>query len=187
MRHAARSTAPVAGFRRLLLLAGLLLAACGAAPKAESEFLAAVAPGTFDGYAWLDDAANSSVDAALDAEVRQAVDAELARIGQPRVPLAEADLIVSYSTSTELVNIESDAYVTGHVAEQHEIGTLTIELLSVDSGETLWRGSTEEKLRVSAVLYGGVSSTQFAPTDSTPVWNVRERVEATIAQLAGRL
>jgi len=187
MHQAARIPHPLSGVRRLLLLAGLLLAACSSAPKAESEFFVAVPPGHFSTYAWLDEENREQSDRDLDAAIRRAIDTELERLGQRKAATSDADLIVSYSTEIESEDRESDPYVTGHVAEQIEFGILSIELLDVNAGTPLWKGSTREQLRISAVLFGGVTANQFSPTDAARNWNVEPRVAATIASLAGRL
>ncbi len=186
--HQAAPVAPrFTALRWLVLIAGLLLGGCGSTPMAKGEFLAEVAPGRFATFAWLDDENPGQSDRDLDFAIRQAIDAELARVGQRKTPLAEADLIVSYVTEISVENVESDPFITGHVAEQVEFGTLTIELLDVSSGAAVWRGSTREKLRVSGVLFGGVTANQFSPTGDARDWDAAARVAATIAPLAGRL
>lgn len=171
--------------RGLLLLALAGLSACRMAPGAESQFLVEVTPGNYSHFAWLDEAISERSD--LDAEIHREVEAQMARIGQTKTDLSRAEYFVTYDTTMVTEQRRADPRVSNYVGELVEIGVLTIELLDVQSGEAIWRGSQRGKLRRSAVLYGGATSNNYSPTDSPREWNISKRAEAILASLEDQL
>ncbi len=173
--------------RLLVLLLAALASACSSTPEATSEFLGEVVPGRFRTFAWLDELPAEEPARALSREVRAEVSRGLEGLGLRLSLLKDADVLVGESTVIETERRQSDPYVTGHIAEIHEYGTLSVELLDVRTGEPCWRGTSRERLRRSALVYGGASSERTAPQDAPREWRLEERVRALLAPLAGRL
>lgn len=169
------------------LLAIVLLSACRSTPTASSEFLGDLVPGRFRNFAWLEELPDQEPARALAREVRAEVTRGLERQGLRLSLLKDADVLLRQATVVETESRQSDPYVTGHIAEVHEYGTLTLELVDVRTGEPCWRGTSRGHLRRSALVYGGASSERSAPQDEPRDWRIPERVEALLEPLAGRL
>lgn len=184
-RLAQDSPLPFRTLTILALVALAALAACRMTPEAESEFLVEVQPGSFFHYAWLGEAVSERSE--FDADIHLAIEAQMLRLGQARTDLDEADYFITYDTTIRTEQRKSDPYATTRVGELVEIGTLTIQLLDVRTGEPFWRGSQSGKLRRSAVLYGGIVTNNYTPTDAPREWNIDDRVEEILTPLKGRL
>lgn len=173
--------------RLLLVLLICALLGCTSGPKVSSEVLGDLVPGRFQTFAWLDGLPRETEERELAREVRAEVSRGLEQLGLRLGLLKDADVLLSASAEVEDERRQSDPYVTGHIAEIHEFGTLTVELIDVRTGEPCWRGTSRERLRRSAIVYGGAASERVAPQDTPRDWDLDERVAAMLAPLSGRL
>jgi len=95
----------------------------------------------------------------LDARLRGAIDAELARRGVVKVASEAADFLVAYQVAvqnkTDVQTIYRSYGRAGWggagsvdtVVQQYDEGTLWVDFLRPSSGELLWRGSARTRLR----------------------------------------
>jgi hypothetical protein len=115
-------------------------------------------------YAWLAESQPSTGDprlddAELDAQIRGAVDGQLAKRGLSRVEAAAADFLVAYFVAVEQKRDVESIYrsygraqwggggVGEAVVREYEEGTLLIDFLHPATGSLLWRGTAAAEIR----------------------------------------
>ncbi|MDH3521427.1 MAG: DUF4136 domain-containing protein [Myxococcales bacterium] len=116
------------------------------------------------GYAWLAASQPPTGDprldnTLLDARIRNAIEAELGKRGHRKVAPAAADFLVAYYVAVESkVDVETIYRSYGRagwggggsadtVVREYEEGTLLVDLLQPQSGDLLWRGTAQTRLR----------------------------------------
>lgn len=115
-------------------------------------------------YAWLAETqpptGDPRIDSALvDARIRGAVDAQLAERGLVEVDASRADFLVAYHVAVERrLDVQTiyrsygragwgGAGYSDTVVRDYEEGTLLIDFLRPRTGDLLWRGSAQARLR----------------------------------------
>jgi hypothetical protein len=144
-------------------LAVAAVAGC-ASIRVDSDHDPAVDFSVLHRYAWLAESQPPSGDprlddAELDARIRGALDAQLAKRGLRRADTSAADFLVAYFVAVEQKRDVETIYRsygragwggggTGEaVVREYEEGTLLIDFLHPETGSVLWRGTARAELR----------------------------------------
>ena len=175
--HSLRNTTPAA--LGLLLLAAMGSSCVGI--QVSSSGAPELRAAEIQGYAFVREGAVGEADG-LDAEIRGAIEAELAAHGlRPTAP-EDATLLIAYRTDVEAKTRANDPFFEFFPAEEYEVGTLTIDLLDAGTQEAVWSGQGQSELRLSAVMVGPFA-TELTPTSERREWRVRRKVAAILDQL----
>ena len=142
-------------------------------------------------FAWVDEAPAPEVfdaswhdggriqDAALSAEVRAAVDEELAARGLHPCPPEHAELLLLERAGVHVRFERRDPYFTGSESARFEEGTLSLSVFDAASGERLWHSTATSRLRDVAEGYG-LYTLRYVETGSPRDWKVRAKVAALL-------
>lgn len=112
-------------------------------------------------YAWLERAADQQAGGdEVERRVRRSVDTNLAAKGFRLAPLEQAELVVSYRTSTADQRVyDTYGYGTGRWSGYEDTtsrervfteGSLTIDIFDAPKKELIWRGTAVETIQPSA-------------------------------------
>jgi hypothetical protein len=118
-------------------------------------------------------------DTDLEAAVRAAVDATLVARRLTRADRDEADLLLGLTLRVEERLQANDPYFATYPAEKFELGHLVIDAVDAKTGERVWRGRAQNRLRYTERLMG-VSSAQFVATGEERRWRIEDMVEAVL-------
>ncbi|HEY5656259.1 MAG TPA: DUF4136 domain-containing protein [Myxococcota bacterium] len=146
-----------------LALMALLLAGCSSI-RVDTDFDPQVDFSALRSYAWLAESQPPTGDPRidsdlLDARIRGAIDAQLAARGLQEAEASAADFLVAYHVSLERKLDVQTLYrsygragwggggASETVVNDYEEGTLLVDFLRAGTGELLWRGSAETRLR----------------------------------------
>ena len=149
------------GFRTKLVMLGVILLACGVA--AAQDVRSQAMPGTdfskFHTYKWVVVEGARQPNQITDAEIKQAVDSQLAAKGLSKVENDPADLYVSYQVAVQQQE-QWNAYGTGGfrwgggmgTATQStiNIGTLVLDFYDPAKKQLVWTGSATKSLSPSS-------------------------------------
>ena len=164
----------------LLLLLTWLASSC-VGIQVSSSGAAELQSAEVSGYAFVREGAVGEPEG-LDAEIRAAIEAELAARGLEPVAATEAGLLIAYRTEVEAKTRTNDPFFEFFPAEEYEVGTLTIDLLDARTQEAVWSGQGKSELRLSAVMVGPFTN-ELTPTSEKREWRIRRKVAAILDQL----
>jgi hypothetical protein len=168
---------------RTALCALALVAGACAPTKIRIESAPGADLAAYDSYDWSPERQGSAVadpggDEFLHERVQRAVDRNLQARGFRRVAEGPG-LLVRQTTQVAVQVLARDPYYTVSVAEQVEVGRLTLEFLDAKTNRTVWRGSGDRRLRTSALGYG-LYRLQFVATDEERSWQLPQTVAAIL-------
>jgi hypothetical protein len=144
-------------------LLALVLAACSSV-QIDTDYDPNADFSALRSYAWLAEkqppTGDPRIDSALvDARIRGAIEAQLAEHGLRGVEASEADFLVAYHVAVERrLDVQTlyrsygragwgGAGYSDTVVRDYEEGTLLIDFLHPETGDLLWRGSAQARLR----------------------------------------
>lgn len=172
--------------RALLALPLLLLLALSACSGTSVQVQQPVADLTgFRTYAWSPPPAaeGTTVDADLAADLRAAVEAELAARGLRAASKLDADLFVRADVRVEVRVASRHAYNTGfYTADRFEDGVIAVRFVDADSKSLAWEGTAKRRLRRSDQGYG-LYELKWVETGEARDWKVAETIGSVFDRL----
>jgi|GEM_PF-3155693 len=121
-------------------------------------------------------------DEALLDDLRAVVDARFTELGLVRRPRGSADYELRARVRIDKAQRDLDTEFSMYVAEQYEVGSLTLELDRAGDPAQHWEGTATEELRLVAVVSGGVIATRTF-TDEEREWDLEGLVRDIAAHL----
>lgn len=144
------------GLRTTLAAIGLALVACGIAVSQDVKYNSM--PGTdfskYHTYKWITIEGASHPDQIVDAEIKQAVDAQLATKGLTKTDGDNADLLVGYQVAVDQEK-QWTAYGTGGIRfggmgtateSAINVGTIVLDMYDPGTKQLVWTGSATKTL-----------------------------------------
>ncbi len=142
----------------------------------------------FDSFAWkqrpkIETAKSTPEDRAVLGRVERAIEQKLSRLGVRETTPGQASVHVDATLGVELKIQNNDPYFALYVAEKYEEGMLRIRLLDPKSGDAIWSGEREHRLRYVSRTFGGIKP-EWHPTGEGRQWRVDQMVEQILQRAA---